>query len=110
MLLLRNKKRSRNCSFFNSFHDGWALQWNYILCLGAFLAIRHVEFNFLAVGQRFESFALDGAEMNEHIGAIFTLDKAESFGFVKPFNSTCCLRHNVYLYSERRHVQAPFHL
>ncbi len=83
--------------FPGSFHGGWALQWNYVLSLRAFLAIRHVEFNFLAISQCFESFALDGAEMNEHIGAIFTLDKAESLGFVKPFNSTCCLRHNLYL-------------
>lgn len=75
------------------------LDRDYIFCLGAFLAIRYVEFNLLAIGQSFEAIALDGTEMNEHIGAIFTLDKAESFGFVKPFNRTCCLRHTVYLYS-----------
>jgi len=75
------------------------LQWNHILRLWAFLAISDVELNLLTIGQSFEAIALDGAEMNEHIGAIFTLDKAESLGFVKPFNSTFCLRHNVYLYS-----------
>lgn len=75
------------------------LDRDYIFCLGAFLAIRYVEFNLLAIGQSFEAIALDGTEMNEHIGAIFTLDKAEPFGFVKPFNRTCCLRHTVYLYS-----------
>jgi hypothetical protein len=91
-------------------HHLSVLKWNYVFCLRAFLAIRYVEFNLLAVGQSFEAIALDGAEMNEYIRAIFSLDKAESLGFVKPFNSTCCLRHNVYLYCLRRHVQAPFHL
>jgi hypothetical protein len=80
-------------------HDSQDLEWYYVLCLRAFLAIRHVEFNLLAIGQSFEAFALDRAEMHEHIGTIFTLDKPESFRLVKPFNSTCCLRHNVYLYS-----------
>ncbi|CAA0116159.1 Uncharacterised protein [Halioglobus japonicus] len=75
------------------------LQWDHVLCLWAFLTIRDVELNFLTIGQSLESIALDRAEMNEHIGAIFTFDKAESFGFVKPFNRTSCLRHNVYLYS-----------
>ena len=80
------------------YHDLAVLDRNYVLSLGTFLAIRHVELNFLAIGQSLEAIALDGAEMNEHIGAIFTLDKAETLGFVKPFNRTSCLRHNVYLY------------
>jgi hypothetical protein len=75
------------------------LQRNHILRLRAFLAIGDVEFYFLTIGQSLESFALDGAEVHEHIRTIFTLDKAKTFGFVKPFNSASCLRHNVYLYS-----------
>jgi hypothetical protein len=84
---------------FSLSHDLAVLDRNYVLSLGTFLAIRYVELNFLAIGQSLEAIALDGAEMNEHIGAICTLDKAETLGFVKPFNCTCCLRHNVYLYS-----------
>jgi hypothetical protein len=75
------------------------LDGDYILCLRAFLAIRDVEFNLLTIGQSFEAIALNRAEVNEYIGAIFTLDKTKSLRFVKPFNSTSCLRHNVYLYS-----------
>lgn len=80
------------------YQDLAILDRDYILCLGAFLAIRHIEFNLLAIGQGFEAIALNRAEVNEHIGAIFSLDKAESLRFVKPFNSTSCLRHNIYLY------------
>ena len=80
-------------SFFLLSLSCQALERDYILRLGAFLAVRHSEFDLLAVGKGFEAIALDGAEMNEDIGAIFTLDKAESLGFVKPFNSTSCCRH-----------------
>ena len=77
------------------------LQGNDVLRLGSFLSIGYIELNFLAVGQSFEAIALDRAEVYEYIWAVFTLDKAESFRFVKPFNGSGCLRHSVYLYTYR---------
>jgi hypothetical protein len=41
---------------------------------------------------------------------VLTLDKAESLGLIKPFNSASCCRHSSYLYCLRRHVAASFHL
>lgn len=76
----------------------YVLEWDYVLGLGAFLAVRHVEFNLLAIGQGFESICFNGTEMHKYVRAVFTLDKAESFRLVKPFNGTVCLRHRVYLY------------
>ena len=74
------------------------LERNNVLRLGAFLAISNGELDLLAVGKRFKAVALNRAEVNEHIGAIFALNKAETLGFVKPFNSTSCCRHTFYLY------------
>jgi hypothetical protein len=48
--------------------------------------------------------------MDKNIGAVFTLDKAESLGFIKPFNSASCCRHSSYLYCLRRHVAASIYL
>ena len=79
-------------SFFLSLTLG-VLEGNYILCLGTFLAISDSELDFLAVRQSLEALAFDGAEMDEDIRAIFALDKAETLGLVKPFNSAGCCRH-----------------
>ena len=44
----------------------------------------------LTFGQGFETRALDGVEMYEHIIAALVLrDKTKTFGFVKPLYSTC---------------------
>ena len=103
------KKGARRAPFF--IFDLATLDWSYVFSLGTFLAISDVELNLLAISQSFEAVALNRAEMYEHIGAIFTLDKAKSFGFVEPLYCTICLRHTVYLYSERHHyVQVPSHL
>jgi len=86
------------------------LEGNYILCLRTFLAISDSELDFLAVRQSLEALAFDGAEVDEDIRAICSLDKAKTLGLVKPFNSAGCCRHIKYLYCLRRHVQAPVHL
>lgn len=72
------------------------------------MAVSDSELNFLAVRQSLEAVALDGAEVNKNIRTIFSLDKAKAFGLVKPFYCAGCCRHTYYLYSLRRHVQAPF--
>ena len=64
----------------------YQLQRNNILRLGAFLAVGDVELDFLSIGQGAESIALDGAEVNEHIGPIFALNETEALALVKPFN------------------------
>lgn len=86
------------------------LDRDYILCLRTFLAISYSEFDFLTVGESLETIAFDGAEMDENIRTIFTLNKAETFAFVEPFDCAGCCRHTFYLYCLRRRVQAPFHL
>ena len=97
-------------SFFCCLLPPGVLERDYILCLRAFLAVSDSELDFLAVGQSLESVALDRAEMHKDVRAIFTLDKAETLGLVKPLNSAGCCRHIFYLYCLRCHVQAPFHL
>ena len=75
-----------------------ASEGNNVLRLGAFLAIRYGEFYLLAIGESFEAIAFDRAEMDKNIGSVFTLDKAEALGLVKPLNSACGCRHKSYLY------------
>ena len=75
-----------------------ASQGNYVLRLGAFLAVRNGKLDLLAVSEGFKAVAFDRAEMNKNIGAVFSLYKAESLGLVKPFNGACGCRHTCYLY------------
>lgn len=97
-------------SFFYVLFSWKASERDNILCLGAFLPVRDIELDLLAVCKGLETITLDGAEMDKNIGAVFTLDKAESLGFIKPFNSASCCRHISYLYCLRRHVAASCHL
>ena len=66
------------------------LERNNVLRLGAFLAISNGELDLLAVGKRFKAIALNRAEVNEHIGAIFALNETEALALVKPLNGACC--------------------
>jgi len=70
-----------------------------VLCLWAFLTVGDGELHFLAISEGFEAIALDCAEVYEHVGAVFALDKAESLGLVKPLNGAGFCRHMCYLYN-----------
>ncbi len=63
----------------------------HILSLQSLLTLDHLEFHFVILGQRAEPFALDGAMVDEDIGAVFTGNKADPLGISKPFNPTCFL-------------------
>ena len=71
---------------------------HHVFGLWAFLAVGDGEFDFLAVGKGFETVALDGAEVNEDVGAAFLLDETIPFGFIEPFDGTGDCRHRYYLY------------
>src|SRR5205807_5495211 len=48
---------------------------DYVGGLWAFLALNDLEFHAIALGQRLEAVPLDGAEVNEDVGAAFTRDE-----------------------------------
>jgi hypothetical protein len=64
-----------------------------VLCLPALGAFDDIELNALAFLERTEAVRLDCTVMHEDIVAIFTADKSEAFGIVKPFY--CSLFHCV---------------
>ncbi len=73
--------------------ETFCLDWHYVFSLGTFLAVGDGELNFLAICQSLESVSLNGAEMNEDVGASFLLDKAEALCFVEPLNCAGYCRH-----------------
>jgi hypothetical protein len=65
-----------------------ALGWSYFVSLQAFLALHDSEAHLLAFLQGAETRTLDGAEMHEHIGAVFTADEPETLAVVEPLDSS----------------------
>jgi len=64
----------------------FSLDDSYVLSLRAFFALRYGELDFLSFRKRFEAGVVDSAEVDEYVRAIFLLNKAKTFGFIKPFN------------------------
>jgi hypothetical protein len=70
----------------------------------AFGTVGDFELYALTFSQSFETIALDGREVNEHVFAtIFRSNETESFGLIKPLNATFDLRHLYYLYMKNGH-------
>jgi hypothetical protein len=65
------------------------LKFNDVLGLGTLLALDHLKFHLLVFCQSPEPVAFDGAEVHEHIGAVFPGNKPKPLGIVKPFYRTC---------------------
>lgn len=64
-----------------------------VFCLGPFLALHDFKLNVIALLQAFVAFRLDGAVVDEHIGAVFPTDEAETLCVIEPFNFTFDSRH-----------------
>jgi len=65
-----------------------------VRCLRTLGSFFNNEFNLLAFGQVFETFALNGREMDEHIRSAFALDKAEALVAIEPlYCTTYTIRH-----------------
>jgi hypothetical protein len=64
-----------------------------VFCLGPFLALHDFKLNVIAFLQAFVAFRLDGAVVDEHIGAVFPTDEAETLCVIEPFNFTFNSRH-----------------
>jgi len=69
------------------------LEGNHILRLRTFLAISDGKLDFLAVRQSLEALAFDGAEVDEDIRAICSLDKIPSASGVRSFSLFMCNPH-----------------
>ena len=66
----------------------------YIRGLLTFRALRYFKLNLLAFFEGLEAVHLNGRKMGEQIFAtVIRRDKAETFGIVKPLDSTCCHSH-----------------
>ena len=83
----RPERKSRRAWGTAAAVSAWRdLQRHDVLGLGTFLALAYGELNLLAFGQGAEPVALDGAEVNEHVGAVFPLNETEALGFVEEFD------------------------
>jgi len=70
----------------------------------AFGTVGDFELYALTFSQSFETIALDGREVYEHVFAtIFRSNETESLGLIKPLNATFDLRHLYYLYMKNGH-------
>ena len=58
------------------------------------LAVDDVEFDLLTFGQRLEALALNGAEMDEHIATVATLDESKTLGIIEPLYGSGLTCHN----------------
>jgi hypothetical protein len=69
---------------------------HYLCGLQSFWTLLDLELDRLTFGECLETVPLDGGEVYKHIiAAVRGSNKAKAFGFVKPFNGTCC--HEDYL-------------
>jgi hypothetical protein len=59
-----------------------------VRCLRTLGSFFNNEFNLLAFGQVFETFTLNGGEMDEHVRSTFALDKAEALVTIEPLYCT----------------------
>lgn len=57
-----------------------------VFCLGAFLPLDDFKFNVIALLQALVALRLDGAVVDEHIGAVIPTDEAETLCVVEPFH------------------------
>jgi hypothetical protein len=57
----------------------------YVFCGWAFLALRDIETDTLALIQRLEATSLNSAEMNKHITTVIFFDESKAFAFIEPF-------------------------
>src|SRR5687768_16565949 len=67
--------------------------FHYILGLGSFRAVGHLEFNFLPLDQSFVAIAGDRAVMHEYILLAGLFYKTVTLSIVEPFDQTDCFRH-----------------
>jgi len=59
----------------------------YDICgFGAFGAVNHFKCHFLTLGQGFKTLALDVAEVDENVSAVFFGNESKSFGVIEPFH------------------------
>jgi hypothetical protein len=54
----------------------------------AFLALRDIETDTLALIQRLEATGLNSTEMNKHITTVILFDEPKAFAFIEPFYFT----------------------
>jgi hypothetical protein len=90
---LAEQEESRKNQYYKE-----SLQANDVGSLWAFLTLSNGEFNFLTFGQSFEAVTNDRAEMCEYVRAVFLLNEAEAFAFVKPFYCAGNSRHCSFLF------------
>lgn len=64
-----------------------------VFCLGPFLALHDFKLNVITLLQAFVAVRLDGAVVDEHIGAVFPTDEAETLCVIEPFNFAFNSRH-----------------
>src|ERR1700722_8833221 len=55
-------------------------------------SLHHLEVDLLALGERLESVALDGGEVNENVLATLLLDEPEPLRIVEPLHASLCHR------------------
>jgi hypothetical protein len=70
----------------------WLIFHN-VFCLWPFLALHDFKFNVIPLLQAFITVRLDGAVVDEHIGAVFPTDEAETLCVIKPFHFAFNSRH-----------------
>ncbi len=64
-----------------------------VFCLGPILALHDFKLNVITLLQAFVAVRLDGAVVDEHIGAVFPTDEAETLCVIEPFNFSFNSRH-----------------
>jgi hypothetical protein len=65
-----------------------------VRCLRTLGSFFNNEFNLLAFGQVFETFTLNGREVDEHVRSTFALDKTEALVTIEPLYCTAySIRH-----------------
>lgn len=64
-----------------------------VFCLRPFLALHDFKLNVIAFLQAFVAVRLDGAVVDEHIGAVFPTDEAETLCVIEPFDFAFNSRH-----------------
>lgn len=71
----------------------WRLLFHHVFCLRPFLALHDFKFDVIALLQAFVALRLDGAVVDEHIGAVFPTDEAETLCVIEPFHFSFDSRH-----------------
>ena len=66
----------------------------YVGCRFALWPVLNIKADGLTFLQAFETAILDSTEMHEHVGSVFSLDKAEALAFIEPLNFSLHSRFN----------------